>query len=217
MSIGFTKARALVVGIAHYANVTSLPDMVRRDAAEVAAALSAPEISGYDPLAVKILTDRDATAAAIRAEMAAAASAMAEDEIFIFYFSGHGVQLMRGGEEHSCLAPHETNLSDLAGTALVDSELIALLKAIPARRQVVILDACHSGGVGTLKGTGASTLLPPAPAFDALAKGRGRVLLCSSRPQTTPSAFAFPKFKPRTTFPTSMPRFHCPIQKPLIP
>lgn len=182
MSGKFTKARALVVGIADYAHVTSLPDMVRRDAIDIAAALSAPEVSGYDPDAVRILTNRDATTAAIRAELAKASAEMAEDEIFIFYFSGHGAQLMLGCEEHSALALYETNLSDLAGTALVDSDLLALLKEIPARRQVIILDACHSGGVGSLKAPGASASLPPARSFDALAKGRGRVLLCSSRP-----------------------------------
>ena len=182
MSSNFTKARALVVGIADYEHVTSLPDMIRRDAVDIAAALSAPEVSGYNPLKVQILTNGKATAAAIRAELTKASAEVTEDEIFSFYFSGHGARIMLGSEEHSCLAPYETDLTDLAATALVDSELMTLLNAIPARRQMIILDACHSGGVGSLKGIAASTPLPAARGFDTLAKGRGRVVLCSSRP-----------------------------------
>jgi metacaspase-1 len=178
MSGKFTKARALLVGVADYAHVPPLPDMVRRDAIDIAAALSASEVSGYNPTAVKLLINERATAAAIRDELAQAALAMSEGETFLFYFSGHGARVKVGATEQSCLVPYEANLNDLAGTVLLDSELLFLLNTIPAKRQVVMLDACHSGGVGTLKGM----VTAPARGFDGLANGSGRVLFCSSRP-----------------------------------
>lgn len=179
---GFAKARALIVGIADYQSITPLPASVRRDATDLQATLTDPAISGYDPTTVTLLLNCNATAAAIRAELDRAAAEMQPDEVFLFFFSGHGTRVQSRATLHAALAPFETDPFDLQGTAFRDDDLLALLEALPAERQVIILDACHSGGVGTLKSAdGTAAKLPPASAFNDLGSGRGRVLLCSSR------------------------------------
>jgi hypothetical protein len=76
----------------------------------------------------------------------------------------------------------DADLGDLSNTAMSSDELVSRLDAIQTARQVILIDACHAGGIGSsksarqeLKGFGKS-------GFDALSQGSGRVLLTSSRP-----------------------------------
>jgi metacaspase-1 len=183
MSAKFTKARALVIGISEYALVDPLPDKVRRDAVDIANAFRSQDIAGYDPKHVQLLTNQEATKGRITGELVRAADSMTEDELFLFYFSGHGARVRSVGSDHNYVATYDTDLNNLDNTALRDDEFLDLLKAFPAKRQVVILDACHSGGVGAIKGVGNASQTRCADGFDALGRGRGRVLLCSCRPE----------------------------------
>ena len=71
---------------------------------------------------------------------------------------------------------------------LCEPELSEKLRSIPARRLVVIIDACHSGGVSSFKKhkpLGSLILGYTEKSLGRLAQGAGRVLIASSRASET--------------------------------
>lgn len=74
------------------------------------------------------------------------------DDLFIFYFSGHGTQRSPGSSEHTPGTDDMDEAIVLVNEALddvvylTDDELANLVRTIPCARKVVILDACYSGG-----------------------------------------------------------------------
>ncbi len=64
------------------------------------------------------------------------------DDIVILSLSGHG--LIQAGKGFF-FAPHEMDFNDPAATGVSMNDLESLLDDIPARRRLLLLDACHSG------------------------------------------------------------------------
>jgi len=84
---------------------------------------------------------------------AATSANLDKDDLFIFYFSGHGTQLDPGSSEQTPGTDDMDEAIVLVNQALddivyfTDDELANLVRTIPCARKVVILDACYSGGV----------------------------------------------------------------------
>jgi hypothetical protein len=170
------NAHALVVGIAAYHHLRPLPATVRNDARAVAGALADPGLGAYDPAHVRSLLDEAATAPALRAALADLARDADDRSTVLIYFSGHGGRLASG----DYLLPVDAVYPDeaaLARSALSAADFTAALRAIRARKLVVILDCCHAGGIGETKDfkSGLST-----PTLEQLQAGFGRVILASS-------------------------------------
>jgi hypothetical protein len=100
----------------------------------------------------------------------------------VFYFSGHGAREVAGGREQSWLLPSDTDLDDLSTAALSSDALLAYFNRIASKRQAIIIDACHAGGIGSAKGS-RSVISKGlgASALKTLSEGAGRVLLTSSK------------------------------------
>jgi hypothetical protein len=110
---------------------------------------------------------------------------MTEDTIVIF-FSGHGARLTTAVGETSALLPVDCQSNNLPGTALPEFELTAALAEIKAQRLLVLIDACHAGGVAALKEHGAEVHIRTGfseKSLQQLAQGTGRVVIASSRAQ----------------------------------
>lgn len=148
----FDNGRALVVGLARYDEVSGLPDAVLQDACDVADLLRSSEYCGFPAANVRLLLDEQATLDALRAALAELATASGEDDTVIVFFSGHGARLGQAPDETSALVPFDTRLSDLDGSTLSERELSSSLAKIKAKRLLVLIDACHAGGAGVLKG-----------------------------------------------------------------
>ncbi|HEY7427020.1 MAG TPA: caspase family protein [Gemmataceae bacterium] len=185
MSTNFTHGRALVIGIADYAHVSKLPGNVLDDARDVAVLLRSSDYCGYPAANVELLLDGEASAEGIRKAMGRLAQAAGEGDTVVFFFSAHGGRIETGPNAGEYLIPFDCDPNNLAGTAISGSEITGLLKAIKAKRLVVLLDACHSAGAADVKS------LEPAPGikaglaektYNALAEGVGRVVMASSRP-----------------------------------
>ncbi|GLW98193.1 caspase family protein [Microtetraspora sp. NBRC 16547] len=188
----FNQGRALIVGVADYPGNHALPDAVLNDARDTAAVLQAPEYCGFPPDNVRLLVDGEATLDALRTELGELASSARPDDTVIIFFSGHGGRFDHGGAETSALIPVDFRDDNMQGTTLLEAEFSTALAAIQARRLLVLLDACHSGGASTLKGGRAGNLRPgfDEKSLQRLAQGTGRVVIASSR--ATEFSYALP-------------------------
>jgi hypothetical protein len=176
----FSDAHALVVGIAAYRHLRLLPATVLHDAAAVARALLDPNVCAYDPANVRTLLNEAATVTALRSALADLARAATDRSTVLFYFSGHGGRIAAGPAHGDYLLPVDAVYPDeaaLSQSALSAADFTAALRAIPARKLVVVLDCCHAGGLGETKDfkSGLSS-----PTLEQLQAGFGRVILASS-------------------------------------
>src|SRR5580698_8823566 len=87
-----------------------------------------------------LLTDGQATTAAIR-ECFDRLAASDPDDVVVIAFSGHGT------ETHELVA-HDTDPYDLPATTIPLTMLGEWCARIPARRLLIVLDCCFSGGMG---------------------------------------------------------------------
>lgn len=178
------NAYALVIGIADYQHINKLPPV--KDAEDVAALLTDLSHCGYPKDNVELLLDRQATQPAIRQGLTHLAKRSDRDSTAFIYFSGHGGRLESGPHAGQYLLPVDTVYPDdraLAQTALSGTEFTDALNAIPARKVLVIFDCCHSGGIGQPRDATTPVLKAGLSAdyYQALAAGRGRAILASSR------------------------------------
>ncbi len=163
---------AIVVGVSQYLYVSDLvyPD---DDAQSLGATLSGMWGESH----VKVLTDSQATKAAIQSAIATWLDPLEDaGDTTVFYFSGHGsywddespMDEADGWEETilPCDARTTSDINDIR-----DDELTGWLGDLESARQVVILDSCFSGGFAENSERGES-----APSAADLSEGLSRDL-----------------------------------------
>ncbi len=185
---GFSAGHALIIAVAAYPKVPHLPAAVINDAHEITAVLTSPRYCGYDPKNVTSLLDGQATLEAIRQALGSIAGRAKPEDTVIIFFSGHGARIGDPASPDSALIPVDCDPADISATVLPEVDFSTALARINARRLVVLIDACHSGAVGSFKAPGeASTLCLgfSEKSLNRLAQGAGRVLIASSRAAET--------------------------------
>lgn len=179
------NARALLIGVGDYLHprFASLPATVR-DAEAIAAVLADSNRCGYLSDNVEVLTGEKATAADIRTALKRLAKATDTDSAVFVFFSGHGGRVPENGIWRSYLCPREADPSFLPQTAISGDEFSTLLSAIPARKLLVMLDACHAAGAAGLKAPDGMPMWKaglPDEYYESLGLGSGRVIIASSK------------------------------------
>ncbi len=175
MSDLFPRGYAVIIGMG-----ADLPVTIT-DAQGVAALLCDPARCAYPPDQVQLLVGPDARRGdVLRALDQLATQVKADpDATAVVYFSGHGTET-----PDFYFLPYGYNGADLPATAVSGAEFTDKLRAIQARKLLVLLDCCKAGGIGEAKDPSALPF-PKSPAppgmFDALKAGGGRVLIASSR------------------------------------
>ncbi len=91
-----------------------------------------------------VLTDSQATTTNIRQNMQRLSRELGPDDVFVFFYSGHGGQTASSNDTREIDGKDEYLV--LYDGQLVDDELGRLFDAMPARISLVAIDACHSGG-----------------------------------------------------------------------
>jgi hypothetical protein len=182
------NAHALIAAAAGYPAVRPLPPIVLEDARCIYTALVDPQGGGYAPEHTRLLLDHQASQSGLRAGLAELARGCDADSTAFLFFSGHGARILKGPNSGEYLLPFDAQCdspASLAQTAISTAELSAAIRAIPARKVVVVLDCCHSGGLGQPKtAAGAGEVVQPGlseDAYERLRSGRGRAILASSR------------------------------------
>lgn len=138
---GGQRVFALMVGVSDYGgSANDLPD-TDDDAIKLNRALS--DAGVLNPASV-ILLNADATTDAVRRAFQQVAAQTGPDDLFLFFFSGHGVQV------NSRVSATEPDGRDetivMRDGNMTDDELARLFGTVRARMAVAILDSCFSGG-----------------------------------------------------------------------
>jgi hypothetical protein len=182
---GLEDARALVIGIANYQNVNPLPATILDDARDIHAVLTNPDLCAYPPDKASLLLDGEATADAIRAGLAELAAASTPQSTVCIYLSSHGGRIEEGPGAGEYLIPVDASADSseaMAASAISGEEFTRAVRAIPARKLLVLFDCCHSGGIGQPKAVGGPEIKAlPESYYETLASGIGRVIIASSR------------------------------------
>lgn len=186
----YQTGHALVIAIAEYDKVNSLPRVVLNDATDLVTVLTAYDGCRFNPDNVLQLVNEQATRNAILDGLRGIAVRATPEDTVCIYFTGHGALLDEDDENavESVLIPSDCDLDDLLTTSISSAELSAALDAISAQRLVVFLDACHAAGAATLKLAGKRAVMKLGYAeksLDRLAEGKGRTLMASSRTDET--------------------------------
>ncbi|NJN67053.1 MAG: caspase family protein [Chloroflexaceae bacterium] len=183
----FPHGHALIIGVGTYQHEPRLNvPTTTADAQAVSEVLRDPRFCGYPVEQVTLLTDGQATRAAILAALDNLPHTKPTDTLLLFY-SGHG-HYSADGTYH--LTTHDTHLDGgkvVASTAISQTELLERLRAAPAERVLLLFNACHAGEVSPVLGEGdapfTGTTLPPQTADALLSTGSGRIIITACREQ----------------------------------
>ncbi len=166
-----SRKLALIIGNSEYED-PSLARLITpaADVEDLAQVLKVPDIGGFD----EVLTLVNESASTLRRSIARLFAQKGPDDLLLLYFSGHGVLDDQG---QLYLAVKDTERELLSGSAIPATFITSEMDRSRSKRQVLILDCCHSGafargakGVGTSVGTGR--------AFEG--SGYGRVVLTAT-------------------------------------
>ncbi len=163
--------RAAFVGIDRHSD-SRVRDLsgAARDAAGLWALLS-DSIAGLNP---RLITDNQATHAAVFDALDATLGVAEADDIVLLSFAGHGTRDHR-------LVLHDTNVDDLPATTIAMEMLAERFRTTRARTVVLILDCCFSGAApGRVLDFGVAVREIEEPLANI--SGQGRVLLAASSP-----------------------------------
>jgi len=143
----------VTIGINLYKNPTYNLDYAVNDAQAFAGAIQAGTDSLFNRVFTYSILNEKATKAFIMSQVADIKSKIGPEDVFLFYYAGHGVMSNVSATEHTefFVVTHDvTNLYDetkvLREKAVSAAELMQISMGIAAEKQLFILDACHSGG-----------------------------------------------------------------------
>jgi hypothetical protein len=185
--MSFDRGHALLIGVGTYQHTSRLNvPITADDARAVAQVLRDPRFCGYPASQVALLHDQQATSAGILAALDDLANRTRLDDTVVLFYCGHGDF---GDDGEYYLTSHETRIADkkvVGGTGLSQKTLLEKLRAIRARRMLLIFNACHSGAVApTLGGADepapAGQNPPDETAAALLATGTGRIIITACR------------------------------------
>lgn len=188
-SIEFAGAKAtsslyiLAVGIDKYKNSRYNLNYAKADARGIAAQLVSSSAKIFRNIIVDSLFDENATTENIAAQVNRLKSQIKPEDVFLFYYAGHGIMNdpADGSKSDFYLVLHKVtqmqgNDEGLKANGLSASRLRDLLLEVPAQKQLILFDACNSGGAVTSFTRGAAE----EAAIFQLARSTGFTVLAST-------------------------------------
>lgn len=147
------RLHLLVVGVNAYRNPKYNLNYAVADATAVKQQIEKQTQSIFTGVNAKFIQDTQADKATILSAFKAISSAAGPRDVFVFYYAGHGV-MTSGPKPEFYLVPHDVVQLYGADDALREkgisaAELQELAKAMPAQKQLFLLDACQSAGALT--------------------------------------------------------------------
>ncbi len=179
----FKNGYALLIGIANYTGINRLIKTTA-DAIDIQSVLVE---TGYPSHQTRLLLDQQASKIEIINSLNWLAESTTQDDTVLIFFSGHGIRCLGATHSGEYLCPVETDPSDLENSCISNNELTSALRSIRAGRLAVLIDACHSGGIGDVKDVGANLKAGLSEAtYTLLSAGdpvekQGRVIIASCK------------------------------------
>jgi hypothetical protein len=139
---GGARVFAVMVGVSEYGSTQSDLPYTDEDAEQLAATLEREGV--LNPASI-VITNADATVGAVRSAFRRVAAQAGPDDVFMFFFSGHGSQ-------NDLDAPTATELDGREETIVLrdgeitDTELAEMFAQVDTRLALLVLDSCFSGG-----------------------------------------------------------------------
>jgi uncharacterized caspase-like protein len=184
----FTQGHALLIGVGtyQYERQINVP-VTAADAQAVADVLRDPAYCGYPDAQVKPLRNAAASREGILDALDTLATRTGEGDTVFLFFCGHGDY---GDDGNYYLTTHDTRLRDrkvVSGSGVRQSEFIEKLRAIKAKRLLLVINACHSGELAPTLGESEAPYtgipLPAQTAAALLSTGEGRIIITACREQ----------------------------------
>lgn len=184
--MAFTQGQALIIGVGthKYESRYDVPITVL-DAQAVVDTLKDNRVCGYPAGQVNFLHNETATRAGILAALDEAAQRVRPDETLFFFYCGHGAM---GTDGSYYLVSHDAKLAGgrvAKDTGVSEKELIDGLRKIPAKRVLMIFNACFSGNISPTLAIDDVDLetggLPENTSNALLGTGEGRIIITASR------------------------------------
>ncbi len=179
----------VAVGINQYLNSHYNLNYAVADAKSLTNKIKQNSTQIFDEIYVHEIYNTTAKRDAIINKLKEVASSSKPEDVFVFFYAGHGVLSETVNEFYLALTDvtQMYGRDDLLQTRGISAEeLKDLISAISAQKQVVILDACQSGGaVETFASRGAAE----EKAIAQLARSSGTVLLASTGSEQFASEF----------------------------
>ena len=147
---GLTDLYILTIGINDYKNDKYDLNFAKNDAKSFSNTIKKGSKSIFNEIIEFSISDAEATKENIKSKMAEITKNIGPEDVFIFYYAGHGVMNL---DEFYLVMNDVTNLYGddkmLKQKAISAHELLEMSKKISAQKQLFILDACQSGGALT--------------------------------------------------------------------
>lgn len=143
---GYAEFYAVIIGVADYPGMGNDLSFTDDDAIDVRDALL--DYANWVPGHITFLLNSAATKAGIEAEIASLASMASPEDVFVFYFSGHGATGadLEPFDETDGLDEYLCTYGEGLEEFLRDDEFEDWLTSLPMERILVLVDACFSGG-----------------------------------------------------------------------
>jgi hypothetical protein len=141
---GGARVIALLVGVSDYDRTSDLAN-TDDDATELYATL---QRGGMLHPASVVLTNRQATRAAVTEAFRRIAATAGPNDLFLFFFSGHGNQ--RDVPVSAAELDGRSETIELFDAPMTDAEFAPLFRSVRARMSFVALDSCYAGGFRNL-------------------------------------------------------------------
>ena len=138
---GGPRVFAVMVGISEYGGYASDLAYTADDAVKLAQDLRREGL--LNPASV-VITDADATVAGVKAAFARVAAQAGPDDIFLFFYSGHGSQ--NRGAVNAFELDGMTETIVMVDGEITDAEMAEMFGQVRARMSIIVLDSCFSGG-----------------------------------------------------------------------
>ncbi|WP_221034992.1 caspase family protein [Pseudomonas syringae group genomosp. 3] len=179
------RVSAFVIGLENYRK-DELPkvDFAHADADAFRDALI--KIFSPETVEVNVLKDAEASLTAVKDELAYAIRNLEDDELFIFYYAGHGFH----GEGDNRLSVYDTSPTNIGDTTLnLQKDLLKRLEEHHCQKALIFVDACAANFADVVKSRDVISNLDAAQVKKFLDSNwyRGVFLSCSPREKSYPA------------------------------